>query len=70
MELSLQTRIEHVYMRIRLIFWRTVSACIAVIMRTPPVLRPLLKSLPLLIFGALAYVLGRAAGNLLTDILK
>jgi hypothetical protein len=70
MELSLQTRMENILLRIRLVFWRTVSACIAALMRTPPALHPLLKSLPLLIFGALAYVLGRAAGNLLTDILK
>jgi len=70
MELTLQTRMERFYLRIRLSFWRTVSACIAVIMRAPLIWRALLTILPILIFAALAYVLGRATGNLLSDYLR
>lgn len=70
MEMSLQTRMDQFLFRIRLVFWRTVSACIAAIMRTPPAYRPILKSLPLLTLGAIAYVLGRAAGNLLAVYIK
>jgi hypothetical protein len=70
MELSLLSRWERISHRLRLAFWRSVSACIATVMRAPPALRALLTALPLLILGGFAYVLGRAAGGILTGLVR
>lgn len=66
MEITLKTRLAQFSIGTRVAFWRSVSACIAAFMRAPTGLKILLSSLPLLILGSMAYVLGRAAGNLLT----
>jgi len=66
MEITLQTRLARFSMGMRVAFWRSVSACIAAFMRAPTSLKLILTSLPLLMLGSMAYVLGRAAGNLLS----
>ena len=65
MEITLQTHLSRLSLSIRIAFWRSISACMAIIMRAPRGLRAVLISLLFLTVAGLAYTLGRAAGTLL-----
>ena len=66
MEITLQTRLAHLSSSIRVAFWRSISTCIAAIIRAPRNLRVALISLSIFLIAGVAFTLGRAAGNLLT----
>lgn len=66
MEITLQTRLAQLSSSIRVAFWRSISTCMAAIIRAPRSLRVVLISLSFVMIAGLAFTLGRAAGNLLT----
>jgi hypothetical protein len=65
MEITFQNRLTRTLQRMRLAFWRTVSACFASLMRAPRSLRLVVVAAPLIAIAGFAYWLGCSAGNLI-----
>ena len=67
MEITQLNWMARIALKIRVVFWRTISACMGHVLQTHPGLQWVFTSMLLLLLGGIAYGIGRAAGNLLAQ---
>ena len=67
MEITQLNWMARIALKIRVVFWRTISACMGYVLQTHPGLQWVFTSMLLLLLGGIAYGIGRAAGNLLAQ---
>jgi hypothetical protein len=66
MEITQQNWLARIALKIRVVFWRTISACMGYVLQSHPGLQWVFTTVLLLLIGGIAYGIGRATGNFLS----